>query len=392
MTARATLAALCAILAMTPPAFGEEPNATTLSTMVAGLQRLQDKMAAGDLVALKAHSAALKSIGAAIDASSQETWQIESERVAAAIYLLSGGSPASVSQKLQSDELSNEKGELLRAALGFVTSRRGEERRLLSGFDARKSDLRLAGQLAYAQAELAVGESPEKALASLDLARLLAPGGLVEEAALRRELGILSSLHDGERFVSLARQYARRFARSAYFDSFRQILLIGVERMSLSDDFSNFEKYKALLSELPRADKRLMLLTAARSAVLSGHPNAAQYFSQEALNNAPLDSREQARAQFYQAAARMMLEDDSGATKELQTVPAARLEQKDVNLLAAVRRVASALHAEVSESALSKQEASEERDNGQGERAIADAEAAIKRAEAIAKENGARIP
>jgi chemotaxis protein MotC len=377
---------------MTRPAFGEEPSGASLSTMVAGLQRLQDKMAAGDMAALKAHSAALKSIGAAIDASPQESWRSESERVAAAIYLLSGGSPAAVAQKLQSDELSTEKGGLLRAALGFVTSRRGAERKLLGEFDARKSDMRLAGQLAYAQAELAVDESPERALASLDLARLLAPGGLVEEAALRRELGVVSSLHDGERFVSLARQYARRFARSAYFDSFRQILLIGVERMSLSDDFSNFEKYKSLLADLPPADKRLTLLTAARSAVLSGHPSAAQYFSQEVLNNAALDSREQARAQFYQAAARIMLGDDSGATKDLQTVPAARLEQKDLNLLAAVRRVASALNAEVSPAAIARQGASQERENGPGERAIAGAEAAIMRAEAVREEIGARIP
>jgi len=382
LTARAAWAALCAVLAMTRPAFGEEPSGASLSTMVAGLQRLQDKMAAGDMAALKAHSAALKSIGAAIDASPQESWRSESERVAAAIYLLSGGSPAAVAQKLQSDELSTEKGGLLRAALGFVTSRRGAERKLLGEFDARKSDM----------AELAVDESPERALASLDLARLLAPGGLVEEAALRRELGVVSSLHDGERFVSLARQYARRFARSAYFDSFRQILLIGVERMSLSDDFSNFEKYKSLLADLPPADKRLTLLTAARSAVLSGHPSAAQYFSQEVLNNAALDSREQARAQFYQAAARIMLGDDSGATKDLQTVPAARLEQKDLNLLAAVRRVASALNAEVSPAAIARQGASQERENGPGERAIAGAEAAIMRAEAVREEIGARIP
>jgi chemotaxis protein MotC len=393
MTTRAKLPALCAVFFfMTQPALGEEPGALTLSTMVAGLQRLQDKMAAGDRLALKAHSAALKSIGAAIEASPQETWDSESERVAATIYLLSGGSPASVAQKLRSDAFSGEKVEILGSALAFVTSRRGEARKLLGGFDARQTDLRLAGQLAYVQAELAVGESPEKALASLDLARLLAPGGLVEEAALRRELGIASSLGDGEKFLSLARQYARRFARSAYFDSFQQILAAGVDRMSLNDDFSNLEKYKSLAAELPAAQKHLLFLAAARSALLGGHTNAAQYFSREALKEAPLDSHEQARAQFYQAAARILLEDDPGASSDLQAVPRAQLDQKDLNLLAAVRRVAAALHAEAPQAVIARQEANEGRGNGLGERAIAAAEATILRAYAIGKEDEARAP
>jgi len=389
---RTILAAVWAVFAMTRPALGEEPSASTLSTMVAGLQRLQDKMAAGDTLALKAHSAALKSIGAAIDASSQEIWESESERVAATIYLLSGGAPASVAQKLRSDALPGEKAELLGSALAFVTSRRGEARKLLGGFDPRQTDLRLAGQLSYVQSELTVGESPEKALASLDLARLLAPGGLVEEAALRRELSIASTLHDSEKFLSLARQYARRFARSAYFDSFQQILATGVERMSSSDDFSNLEKYQSLAAELPAAQKRLTLLAAARSALLGGHPGAAAYFSQEALKEAPLGSQEHARALFYKAAARSALDEDPGAINDLQAVPRGQLDQKDSNLLAAVRRVTAALHAEAPPAASAKQEPNEERGNDPGVHAIAEAEAAILRADAVGKGGEEAIP
>ena len=388
MKTRVLLAAVSAVFSQPAPA--EEASASTLSTMVAGLQRLQDKMATGDLLALKARSAALKSIGAALDASAPESLNSGNERVAATIYLLSGGAPAPVARKLQND--TGERVALLEFALAFVTTRRGEARKRLGGFDARETDLRLAGQLAYAQAELAVAENPEKAMASLDLARLLAPGGLVEEAALRREMGIVSNLHDSEKFLCLARQYARRFGRSAYFDSFRQILASGVERMSLNDDFANLEKYRSLAAELPAPQGSLTLLGAARSALLSGHSSAARYLSREALKDASLDSHEQARARFYQAAARLTLEDDATAASDLQAIPKAGLDQKDLDLLAAVRRVAAAVYAEPLQAAMSRSPAKEEGEKDSGARAIAQAEAALQRAGAIGKEEDALNP
>lgn len=388
MKTRVLLAAVSAVLSQPAPA--EEASASILSTMVAGLQHLQDKMATGDLLALKAHAAALRSIGAALDASPPESLDGGSESVAATIYLLSGGAPVPVARKLQNDTA--ERVGLLASALAFVTTRRGEARKRLGGFDAREMDLRLAGQLAYAQAELAVAENPEKAVAALDLARLLAPGGLVEEAALRREMSIASNLHDSDKFITLARQYARRFGRSAYFESFRQILTSGVERMSLNDDFSNLEKYRSLAAELPSPQGSLTLLAAARSALLGGHASAARYFSREALKDASLDNHEQARARFYQAAARLTLEDDATAASDLQAIPKAGLDQKDLDLLAATRRVAAAVYAEPPPAAMSRLHAKEEGEKDSGERAIAQAEAALQRAGATGKEEDALNP
>ena len=51
-------------------------------------------------------------------------------------------------------------------------------------------------------------------------ARLLAPGGLVEEAALRREIALLAEAKDMSRLAILTRQYATRFGASSRFDFF----------------------------------------------------------------------------------------------------------------------------------------------------------------------------
>ena len=56
--------------------------------------------------------------------------------------------------------------------------------------------MRLAGQVAFARSVLETRRDPKAAIARLDWARLLAPGGLVEEAALRREIGLLAEARD----------------------------------------------------------------------------------------------------------------------------------------------------------------------------------------------------
>jgi hypothetical protein len=65
-------------------------------------------------------------------------------------------------------------------------------------------------------------ENPGEAIRLLDLARVLAPGTLVEETALRRELVLADEIADIDKFTFLSSEYIWRFPNSAYFDSFRQ--------------------------------------------------------------------------------------------------------------------------------------------------------------------------
>jgi len=312
-----------------------------LSTLVAGLQRLQDQAAAGDAAAFQAQPAALKSIAAAIDSSSPDVWKDSRERVAAAVYLLSGGAPGPLVRRLPGDMLSSEDGALLRAALAYATGRRQEATQLFDRFDLSTMDKRLAGQFAYALAELVSEEDDVKALNTFDLARLLSPGGLVEEASLRREVRILGAKRDFDRFSFLSEQYIRRFPHSAYYNDFSQFFYTVLERMVPDDrDSGAAEKYLALVNALPASDRRRTLLTVARAAMLNAHSQIAIAFARAVMQDASAEAADKARAQLYEDAARVLTKDYAEAAKDLQTVATERLDRENSDLLAAVRKVA----------------------------------------------------
>ena len=180
----------------------------SISAMAADLQRLQVQIAAGDKSAYAAQQERLNAIGAAIGAAKPEVWKSKDEADAVIIYLLSGGQPRDVVQLLQSGAVPESETPFMRGAVAYILGNEADAEKLLGGLDPRRLDLRLAGQVAFAQSVLQTSRDEKKAIALLDLARLLAPGCLVEEAALRREILLLNGEHDADRVALLSRQYA----------------------------------------------------------------------------------------------------------------------------------------------------------------------------------------
>src|SRR5262249_35028917 len=111
---------------------------------------------------------------------------------------------------------------VLRGALAYAEGRGGEAHALLGDVSALSLDPILAGHVALVQAELVANSDPRRAIARLDEARLLAPGTLVEEAALRRQVSLAGAAGLAEMFEALSGQYLRRFPKSFYAASFKQ--------------------------------------------------------------------------------------------------------------------------------------------------------------------------
>src|ERR1700677_1798386 len=159
----------------------------TISQMMSDLQRLQAQMAFGDRAAYSLQRDRLRAIGAAILAAKPETWKDKNETDAAVAYVLSGGQPRIIAQLLEKSDIPANEQPLMRGAEDYVLGNQAEAQSLLGHIDPARASLKLAGQLAFVQSVLKTNQDPKRAIALLDLARLMSPGGLVEEAALRRE-------------------------------------------------------------------------------------------------------------------------------------------------------------------------------------------------------------
>ena len=364
-------------------------NAQTISAMAADLQALQARIASGDKSAYAAQADRLNAIGAAIAAAKPEVWRSKRETNAAVVYLLSGGQPREVVQLVQSGVAPKSEIPFMRGAIAYIAGNEAEAESLLGGIDPRKLDLRLAGQVAFAQSVLQTSRDAKKAIALLDLARLLAPGCLVEEAALRRETLLVADQRDIDRVASLSRQYATRFGRSVYAEDFLHSLASALVQAGLTENLPSFEKLDVFLSWLAPDLRRDFLLTIARAEALNGKFAVAGAASDEALRDTPGDSADEARGRLYQAAARILTSEYDDGVAELQSVAQSKLDKGDQTLLAAVRGVAAYLRQPLGEIGSQREQASPEPPTPQGgadeaAATIALAEAAISRTAALA--------
>ncbi len=333
--------ALSAFVLLSPAsAFADPPKVSDLADE---LQRIQLKVAQGDKSAYPAQLTQLKAIGAAIAAASPETWKNKREADSLVIYILSGGSLANVGPLLKGDVVLESERSLARGALAYVTNHEIDANAILREADLTTLDLRLAGEVAFARSVLETRRDTKAAVDLLDWARLLAPGGLVEEAALRREVALLAEAKDMSRLAVLTRQYVSRFGASLYATDFLRDLAGAVARLGLADDPANYKLISDALGSLPPEGRREFLLNLARSGVVNAHFVAAASAATEALGSSNADSPEAMRARLYLAASRLFSDAYDAALADLRALSVAKLDRADVSLLVAARRVAAEL-------------------------------------------------
>ncbi len=320
---------------------GAAASAQTISDLTMDLQNLQARIAAGDKAAYASQPQRMSAVGAAIVAAKPEVWQSKRETDAAVIYLLSGGQPRDVVRLVDSGVVPAAEIPLMRGALAYVLGDETEAEKRLSKIDASRLSLRLAGPMAFAQSVIETGRDPAKAIQLLDLARLLAPGTLVEEAALRREVMLEADQHDVQRVAVLARQYASRFGASVYAEGFLQTLAGTLAQTGAIDSPTNFDKFHAFFVALAPETRRGFLLGLARAATLSGRFEVAGAAAAAVLDGVPPDSVEEARGKLYEAMARILTPNYDSGLAELQSVAQAKLDRHDQELLAAARGVAA---------------------------------------------------
>ena len=377
--------ALCAVALCAPLSAHAEPaDPQTLSAMAEDLQRLQTRIAGGDKSAYPAEMAELKAMAEAIAGAKPETFASRREADSLVLYILSGGPVAPVVRLIGDDGLIASERTLARGALAYVTNHQAEALALFAPLDLAALDLRIAGPVAFARSVLRTERDPKSAIADLDWAQLVAPGGLVEEAALRREIMLLAEAHDAPRVALLTRQYAERFRSSPYAPTFFHDLARQIARTGLADDPESYRLLSEASGHLATDGRRDFLLTLARAAALNGRFDAAASAAGEVLRNAAPGGPEEARGRLYLDAGRIFSDAYDGAVSDLQGIAASRLDRSDAALLAAARNVAAQLRAPVAAAGAEAKAASGDPKPEGEPSTIAKAEEALRRTESLA--------
>jgi chemotaxis protein MotC len=332
---------LAVFASLTPFAASADP--THILDLVDQLRGIQLRIARGDKAAYPAQLTQLKTIGAAIGAAGPEIWKNKREADSLVIYILSGGALANVEPLLKGDALIESERSLARGALAYVTNHETNAVALLNEIDLTALDARLAGEVAFARSVLETKRDAKAAVDLLDWARLVEPGGLVEEAALRREIALLADAKDMSRLAVLTRQYVTRFAVSLYAPDFLRDLAGAIARLGLVDDPADYKLVSSAVAPLPPDSRREFLLNLAKSGVVSARFAAAASAATEALESSKADSPEAMRARLYLATSRLFSDAYDAAIADLKTLSASKLDRTDASLLTAARKVAAEL-------------------------------------------------
>ncbi|KAA2237376.1 chemotaxis protein MotC [Salinarimonas soli] len=326
-----------------PPAPAEAPAAAEAKepyALVRTLHALQEQIAAGDVRAHAAQRALVQHIAERMDAADPSVWQSERNARAAVAFLLSGGPPALMRRLLELDPKPRIDERLMRGALAYVEGNEIRAKAQLAEIDAKTLPAGLGAQIALVQAALVVRDDPAKAASLLALARLLAPGSLVEEAALRREIVVEGQRGNFDRFEALTNVYLRRFRQSVYAGNFRDrfgALLVGLD---LERDPAILRRVEALLARFEPEGRRELLLVLARHGFLAGRPMMARRAASLAADLAPGGSPEAERAAFYGAASLVASPQADEGARALLAIDPARLPEPDRRLFEAVADLA----------------------------------------------------
>ena len=294
------------------------------------LQRLQDRIAAGDSVAAAAHAKAIAHTAVAFASVKSSVWSDVRNARAVVLYLFSGGNASAIAEAIPPATVSKETQLLYEGALAYGLGQDEKARDRLLPIDARALPSGLGGHLALVQATLMASSDKAKAIERLDLARLLEPGTLVEEAALRKELMLIDvGDRDLAKFTLLSRRYVGSFPRSVYFTNFRQLLAQAAMAAGATDDPAQGARLQQIVEVLDPPDRCHLLLAIAHDALVLGRMKMAAFTSEEAGRLARHGDPDEARAMVYFGASTIAGSRYELGRKALVAAPVARLDDND---------------------------------------------------------------
>ncbi len=376
-----------AVLSLAGQARAAEPWA-----YIRAYENLQERIARGDRKALKSLPAFQRFLYRRFRRYPPAVWKKRRNAEAMFIWLLSGGPPR-LGEWMMRERIGINLPE--GALEGAVAHARGDNvrawRRLARVPEEALSRIARA-HLLLARAGLRGAGHPREALAMLARVRLLAPGTLLEEAALRRGLWLAGMEADIEAVIAIAGRYIRRFSRSLYGEDFLRRLSFILVRLDIGVSPSPLERLAPVLPRLSQRQRALLHAAVARQAVLDGKHRLGAMAASRALPLYPDVKRFAARVRLYRDAAGIARPDPEALLADLMVLEDRLLRPRDRYLKAAAMAVGQAIMKEPDPLLPKREKTAESERKPQAsppdddEKAFAAGAAILARAEALAQE------
>lgn len=334
--------AALAMLAASPAA-ARAQGALQPYQMVRSLEIVQDRIAGGDHAIMPMQRQLLSIIDGRLRTGKAEDFADDRNLQALLVYAMSGGNPSTVDLVLSRLGLDGRNGEIGKGVLHYLNGRTTEAQAALQPVDPLALPPALGAFVALIKGSVVATDAPQEALKLLDEARLLAPGTLVEEGALRRSIGLAATVGDAERFMRASTQYAQRYLRSPYASQFADAFVAGVVSLHGSFDTAGIGTITAMMDA---EQERVIYLRIARRAGIDGLKDLASYASEKAEEAGRRENvAEDPRALLYSSLASVTsgTSDEIGA--KLAKIDRGKLSPSDRELYDAVAAVAIKLTA-----------------------------------------------
>jgi chemotaxis protein MotC len=306
------------------------------------LQRVQDSIAIGDARALPLQAELItimdKSFAASLNGGNRET--LETELVL--VYALAGGSRAVFSSFIKRAEIEQPQQELVEAISAYLEGEAGKAQGHFEKVDVQTLGPRIAPFVALAKGTANIRKHPDVAIRHFELARVMSPGTLIEEVALRRMITLHMQGGNAVPFLKASEQYARRFIKSPYAAQFAESFVSGT--VSMDEAISDTE-IEAVLRVVSAVRRNALYLRLAREALIAGRLPLAAFAATSAVKDGEFakDPTRTAQIELYAIIPELTKADGPSLFQRIAAIDPNRLPEADRPLLDAARRMALAV-------------------------------------------------
>lgn len=325
-------------VALPGPVRAQAPETLEPYKMLRSLQFVQDSVVLGDHSAAEMQRFMLESIDQRLRAADAATFEDPRNIDAALIYAMSGGNPATLEFLVARDVDGNFDNRVSDALRKYLSGKGTLIAKSLGDMVPEYRDKKIGAYLALVAGNITVTRDPAAALKFYDEARLVSPGTIIEEAALRRSLSVSIDTGKVKQALGYANRYSRRFLHSPYAsqfaDLFVQLCVDNYEQLTEDDIL-------ATLAFMDKDRQQEVYLRMARKAAIMGKNALATLAADRARALAGLDNENaRALASLYGGLAGIPSNDVDAAIAAIAGVPDALLSPKDRMLRAAAQAVA----------------------------------------------------